>query len=115
MPSAVTPERFAQGMTFDEYVAYIGTPQNLQRESGTAPRQDISASFRNAFEQARLRAVRPEAIWLARERAELLEGAGRDAEVVYTLRSGAVSHPKTGETMVYLAMIRLMLARLGRV
>ena len=25
--------------------------------------------------------------------------SGRDAEVVYTLRSGAVSHPKTGETM----------------
>jgi Protein of unknown function (DUF1553)/Protein of unknown function (DUF1549)/Bacterial Ig-like domain (group 2) len=25
--------------------------------------------------------------------------AGRDAEVIYTLRSGAVSHPKTGETM----------------
>ena len=25
--------------------------------------------------------------------------SGRDAEVMYTLRSGAVSHPKTGETM----------------
>ncbi len=32
--SAVTPARFAQGMTFDRYVAYTGTPENLQREAG---------------------------------------------------------------------------------
>ena len=28
-PSAVTPERFARGMTFDEYVRYAGSPENL--------------------------------------------------------------------------------------
>jgi len=28
----VTPERFASGMTFDQYVAYVGTPENLKRE-----------------------------------------------------------------------------------
>jgi hypothetical protein len=32
--SVVTPERFASGMTFDQYVQYIGTPANLTREAG---------------------------------------------------------------------------------
>jgi hypothetical protein len=32
--SGVTAERFAQGMTFDQYVAYAGTPENLAREAG---------------------------------------------------------------------------------
>jgi hypothetical protein len=41
-------------MTFDQYVTYIGTPENLQRESGTAPRQDFSGFFREAFEKSRL-------------------------------------------------------------
>jgi thiol-disulfide isomerase/thioredoxin len=55
MPSAVTPERFAQGMTFDQYVVYIGTPENLARESGTGPpRRDFSAFFRDRFEQFQL-------------------------------------------------------------
>jgi len=31
--SVVTPERFASGMTFDQYVAYVGTPENLKREA----------------------------------------------------------------------------------
>jgi thiol-disulfide isomerase/thioredoxin len=55
MASVVTGERYASGMTFDEYVAYIGTPENLKREgSGGAPRRDFSAYFREAFEKARL-------------------------------------------------------------
>ena len=29
--SVVTAERFAQGMTFDEYVRYTATPENLAR------------------------------------------------------------------------------------
>jgi len=33
-PAVVTAERFARGMTFDEYVAYAGTPENLAREAG---------------------------------------------------------------------------------
>ena len=32
--SVVTPERFAKGMTFDQYMAFIGTPGNLEREAG---------------------------------------------------------------------------------
>ena len=54
MPSAVTPQRFAQGMTFNEYVAFVGTPENLQRESGGGPRVDQSGFFREAFEKSRL-------------------------------------------------------------
>ncbi len=47
--SVVTPERFAMGMTFDQYVAYIGTPENLQREATSGPRADYSGFFREAF------------------------------------------------------------------
>jgi hypothetical protein len=53
--SAVTPERFASGMTFDEYLAFIGTPENLQRDSGRGPRLvDQSSVMREAFEKSRL-------------------------------------------------------------
>ena len=31
--SVVTPERFAKGMTFDEYVKWTGSPENLAREA----------------------------------------------------------------------------------
>ena len=31
--SAVTAERFAKGMTFDQYVKYAGSPENLAREA----------------------------------------------------------------------------------
>ena len=31
--SVVTPERFAKGMTFDEYVKYTGSAENLAREA----------------------------------------------------------------------------------
>lgn len=54
MPNEITAERFAQGMTFDEYVAYIGSPENLRRAANSGPRRDLSAFFREAFEQARL-------------------------------------------------------------
>ena len=30
----VTPERFARGMTLEQYLDYIGTPENLAREAG---------------------------------------------------------------------------------
>ncbi len=65
-PSVVTPKRFAQGMAFDQYLAFIGTPENLKRE-GTlnAPRRDFSAFMRNAHETAPLSAAQVEAIrWL---------------------------------------------------
>jgi len=66
MPSVVTPERYARGMTFDEYVAYISTPENLRREgSGGAPRVDRSGFLREAFERARLTADQAAALrWL---------------------------------------------------
>src|SRR6476659_4406980 len=54
MPASITAERFGQGMTFDESVAYIATPENLQRGASQGPRQDFSAYFREAFERARL-------------------------------------------------------------
>jgi hypothetical protein len=51
----ITAERFGQGMTFDEYVAYVGTPENLQREgSGGSPRTDRSGYLRDAFARSRL-------------------------------------------------------------
>src|SRR5438093_471734 len=55
MATVVTPERFASGMTFDEYVRFCGTPENLARQgSGGAARRDFSAYFSEAFEKARL-------------------------------------------------------------
>jgi Thioredoxin len=66
MASVVTPQRFASGMTFDEYVAYIGTPENLAREgSGGSARRDFSGFFRDAFEKAHLTGAQLEALqWL---------------------------------------------------
>jgi len=74
--SAVTPERFAKGMTFDEYVKYTGSPENLAREafgsyypdggSKGAPRKDNSAVFRERYAKARLSEEQVAAIkWLA--------------------------------------------------
>jgi hypothetical protein len=57
--SVVTRERFAKGMTFDDYVKYTGTAENLAREafgsyfadggSKPAPRKDNSAVFRERY------------------------------------------------------------------
>ncbi len=41
-------------MTFDQYVAFIGTPENLRRESGMGPRLDFSGALRATFEKSRL-------------------------------------------------------------
>ena len=62
---AVTADRFAQGRTFDEYLAYVGSPENLAREafggsylpdagSTGGPRRDNSAIFRERYAKARL-------------------------------------------------------------
>jgi thiol-disulfide isomerase/thioredoxin len=52
-PSVVTPARFASGMTFDEYVAYVGSPENLRREGGGgAARRDWSDHLRRSYEAA---------------------------------------------------------------
>ena len=44
--SVVTPERFASGMTFEQYVGYVGTPENLKREGSGRARSDMTASER---------------------------------------------------------------------
>jgi len=75
MGSAVTPERFAKGMTFDEYVKYAGSAENMGREgfgsyfpdagSRGAPRKDNSAVFRERYARARLHDHQAAAIkWL---------------------------------------------------
>ena len=54
----VTPERFATGMTFDQYMAYIGTPENLAREAGWwrgPERMDWSGPLRTWYETLQLR------------------------------------------------------------
>ncbi len=62
--SVVTAERFARGMTFERYVAYAGSPENLAREAwggyhadggsiGIA-RKDNSAVLRERYARARL-------------------------------------------------------------
>jgi Thioredoxin len=74
--SAVTPERFARGMTFEQYVTYAGSAENLAREafgsyfpdggSKPAPRKDNSAVFRERHARARLSEPQAAAIkWLA--------------------------------------------------
>jgi len=62
----VSPERFAKGMTFEQYVAFVGTPENLKREgSFNRPRKDYSGFLRKAFESARLSDAQREALrWL---------------------------------------------------
>jgi len=73
--SVVTPERFAKGMTFDEYVRYAGSAENLAREAfgsyfpdggaRAAPRKDNSAVFRERYAKARLSDEQAAAIkWL---------------------------------------------------
>jgi hypothetical protein len=69
----MTPERFAKGMTFDEYVTFTGSPENLGREgmdirrfSMGRPRVDWSGYLRERHAKARLGDDQAAAIkWLA--------------------------------------------------
>ncbi len=74
--ATMTPERFARGRTFEEYVTYVGSPENLAREafgsyrpdggSIGAPRKDNSAVFRERYAKTRLTDEQVAAIrWLA--------------------------------------------------
>jgi len=65
--SVVTPERFAKGMTFDEYVSFVATPANLAREGSMgAARRDWSGHLRATYESTRLQPEQVEALrWLA--------------------------------------------------
>jgi hypothetical protein len=64
----VTPERFASGMTFDQYLTFIGTPENLAREAGWwrgPERMDWSGILRTWHDGVRLRDDQVAAIrWL---------------------------------------------------
>jgi hypothetical protein len=73
----VTAERFAKGRTFQEYLSYVGSAENLAREafggvyhadggSTAGPRRDNSAIFRERYAKARLTDQQTAAIkWLA--------------------------------------------------
>jgi hypothetical protein len=69
----MTPDRFAKGMTFDDYVKFIGSPANLAREgfdirkfSLVNPRLDWSGYLRDRHTKARLTDDQTAAIrWLA--------------------------------------------------
>ena len=69
----MTPERFAKGMSFDDYVTFIGSPENLRREgfdirrfSLVSPRLDWSGYLRDRHTKARLSEEQTAAIkWLA--------------------------------------------------
>ena len=69
----MTPERFARGRTFEEYVRFIGSPENLAREgfdvrrfSLTRPRIDWSGYLRERYAGARLSDDQTAAVrWLA--------------------------------------------------
>src|SRR5947207_6297461 len=70
---AVTAERFSQGMTFDEYVIYTGTLENLAREAGWwlgRVRHDFSGLLRTRYDDMRLTDAQLGAIrWLAAQPA----------------------------------------------
>jgi len=62
----VTAERFAAGMTFDQYLAFTATPENLKREGSQGPRKDWSGFLRKAYEAAHLSEAQGQAWkWLA--------------------------------------------------
>jgi hypothetical protein len=69
----MTPGRFARGMTFDDYVKFTGSPENLAREgfdvrrgSLVRPRIDWSGYLRDRYQAARLSPEQTAAIrWLA--------------------------------------------------
>ena len=58
----VTVARFASGMTFPQYVQYVGTPENLKREGSQTPRKDWSDLLRKSYETVRLSPAH-EAAW----------------------------------------------------
>jgi thiol-disulfide isomerase/thioredoxin len=66
-PSVVTPERFASGMAFDQYLAYISSPENLEREGSMGnPRRDWSGAIRSTWAATRLHDEQLSAVkWLA--------------------------------------------------
>ena len=64
---SLTPERFAQGMTFEQYLEFIGSPENLRREgSGGAARRDWTKYLRERYQRTQLSEAQVAAMrWLA--------------------------------------------------
>jgi hypothetical protein len=58
----VNAARFGKGMTFPQYVQYVGTPENIKREASLTPRKDFSDFLRKAYESVRLSPAH-EAAW----------------------------------------------------
>jgi thioredoxin family protein len=58
----VDAARFAKGMTFPQYVQYVGTPENLKREGSQTPRRDWSVLLQTAYDGVRLSPAH-EAAW----------------------------------------------------
>jgi Thioredoxin len=58
----VDAARFAKGMTFPQYVQYVGTPENLKREGSQTPRKDWSQFLQTAYDGVRLSPAH-EAAW----------------------------------------------------
>jgi hypothetical protein len=65
--SVVSPARFAKGMTFEQYVTYVGSPKNLQREGSQGPaRVDQSSFLRDRHQKLKLTDAQTAMIkWLA--------------------------------------------------
>ena len=63
----VTAERFAKGMTFDQYCAFVGTPDSLKREgSFNLPRKDYSGFLRQAYAAIQFSPAQQEALtWVS--------------------------------------------------
>ena len=58
----VDAARFAKGMTFSQYVQYVGTPENLAREGSRAPRKDWREFLQRSYDSVRLSPAH-EAAW----------------------------------------------------
>lgn len=66
--TVVTPERYASGMTFEQYLQYVASPENLGREGGAngERRRDWSEWMRSWHDSVRLSEPQAAAIrWLA--------------------------------------------------
>ena len=58
----ISPERFAEGMTFEAYLAHVATPENLAREvADGVKRSDRSAQLRSIYESYALHDYQVEA------------------------------------------------------
>ena len=99
--TVVTPQRFAQGRTFEQYLAYIATPENLEREafgsyypaggSKGTQRRDNSAVFRERYERTRLHDYQP--FWAARANLLARNGDAEGARTAYQRAMGLERDP----------------------